>query len=141
MIFSSKRISSILLSALVFILTPAQAFAAEVEQNHYTLRTYNENGHTITEGDRLLDTRSRDITGSFSESVGVDADRSDYGPWNYGTDVFLVFSQYINPKYLHGTSVRGNELKRSDLMPRGIPASISAQKNPSDNHAYWRVAQ
>ena len=139
MSIKAKRVYIISTVLLIFAIFSTHIFAVDQTPGDYYVHTYTEDGHTVTEGDRTLDMRSRDIVGSFTEYVGVDSDRSDYGPWNYGTDIFLVFSQYINPKYVHGSSVLGATLVRGDLKPGGQPAYASTNKSPSNNHAYWKV--
>ena len=110
--------------------------AAAASSNNEMVITYPEEG--ITEGycveKVVLDTRA-----AFVDYVGVG--KNDEGPWEHGVIAGLVYSNYTNRKFWHGSSVRGSfGLTRSEETPPGIASIAKAETIWHDgNHAYWRV--
>lgn len=139
-----KKLVTVILSAMM--LSGLALNVAAASQSDEMLITHPEPG--VTEGSReekciIIDGifyPANGSKGAFVEYVGIGSD--DIGPWEHGvTTSGIVYSNYKNLKYWHGSSALGSGgLVRSDLMPKNVMSSARVSTVWIDgNHSYWRV--
>lgn len=139
-----KKLFTVILSTMMVFGLAMNAAASTSEGG--MMITHPEAG--VTEGSREetctiingVYYQANGAKGAYVEYVGNGND--DKGPWEHGvTTSGLVYSNYKNLKYWHGSSARGSGgLVRSELVAKNIMSYASVQTTWLDgNHSYWRV--